>query len=515
MIITGIEKDPDLALIKAKMLGSLLYFIEVFFKLRTGREFVISQPVGRESHHITICRELTNIFNLQESRLLINVAPGHGKSTFLVYFVAWAFAHYPDCQFLYISYSHDLAAKHTASIKEIMQMAQYKKFFGIEISRDSSAKDDFKTTSGGAVKAFGSSGGITGQDAGLPNLNRFSGAVLLDDMHKPLEVFSDTIREGVIVNYNNTIKPRPRGPNVPIVGIGQMLHEADLFAYLRKNSDGQSWKKVILKSIDDSGNILCPSITPREMLIREQKYNPYVFSAQYQQEPQPSGGGIFKPEWFELLVEEPESFVTFITVDTAETDKNYNDATVFSFWGVYKIKNLGIETGSYGLHWIDCSVLHVEPADLEPEFRSFYSECMLYKCKPSFVAIEKKSTGTTLISTLKKFRGLEVREVDRTKSSGSKISRYLEAQPYVAKRLISFNKYAKHLNICIEQCAKVTANNTHRHDDIVDTMYDAIKIGLINQSLHKQYIKDKKPSAASEIAEHFKNVNRLRSDAWQ
>ncbi len=516
MLVTGVEEDPELLELKSKCLGSLLFFIQTFYKLRTGREFVVTQPAGRESHQITICKELTKVFNLESNRVGINVPPGYGKSTIISYFIAWCFAHYPDCQFLYISYSHELAAKHTANIKGIMQMAVYKKLFGVEISRDSSAKDDFKTTSGGSVKAFGSSGSITGQDAGLPNLDRFSGAVLMDDMHKPMEAHSDTIREGVINNYNETIKPRPRAPNVPIVAIGQRLHEGDIFGFWADGKDGQDWKIMILKAIDDAGNVLAPSLTPLSMLKREQEFNPYVYSAQYQQDPQPSGGGIFKPENFHLMDDEPKMLITFITADTAETDKNYNDATVFSFWGLYEINNFNRDIGQYGLHWIDCMQVRIEPKDLEEEFLSFYRQCLLYPTKPEFAAIEKKSTGVTLLSVLKNIRGLVVRDIQRTKVSGSKANRFLEAQSYVNKKLISINKYAKHKSMVLDHMKKITANDSHRFDDIADTMYDAIKIGLIEDLLVKQLTgKPKENALITKMASHYNKLNNLGSSTWQ
>jgi len=229
MIVTPYDNDPDIQQYKIQLLGSLLLFTKTFFKLYTGREFNISTPQSREPHQITICKTLTDIFYLKNLRLYINIPPGHGKSTFLTYFVAWAFAHYPDCQFLYISYGQELAAKHTANIKAIMQMPTYQQLFGVKIDPNSSAKDDFATNYGGRVKAFGSNGSITGQDAGLPGEERFTGCVIMDDMHKPGEVFSDRMREYVMQNYGYTIQPRPRSPIVPMVAIGQRLHEDDIF----------------------------------------------------------------------------------------------------------------------------------------------------------------------------------------------------------------------------------------------------------------------------------------------
>ena len=249
------KNDPT-NVTKAHLLGSLLDFTRVFYKIRTGRDYNVSEPVGRESHHITICRELTKCKLLQTQRLLINIEPGSGKSELCRHFVAWCMAHYPDSNFLYISYSHDLAADSTYIIKQIMTLPAYKEIFGVEIKHDSSAKDHFQTTAGGNIFASGSAGSITGRDAGLQVTDRFSGAVIIDDIHKPDEVFSDPIRQSVISNFKSTIIHRPRSEVVPIIFIGQRLHEDDMATHLVKGTaDVKPWKTVIFKSVDEVGNI--------------------------------------------------------------------------------------------------------------------------------------------------------------------------------------------------------------------------------------------------------------------
>jgi hypothetical protein len=518
MIITGIEKDSDLALMKAKLLGSLLYFTQVFFKVRTGREFVVSQPIGRESHHITICRELMRAFKLEVNKLIINVPPGHSKSTLLHHFVAWAWAHYPDCQFIYLSYSHDEAARNTGIIKSIISLPEYRRFFGVEVDQSSSARDDFKTTKGGTCKAFGSDGAVTGKDAGFPNCTRFSGATLMDDMHKPKEVHSDVIREGVFTNYLQTIAQRKRGPNVLEVFQGQRLHEEDVPGKLIRGMDGHKWSVVILKALDEHGNVLDPNIRSKEELLKMQEHNEYTFWAQYQQDPQPASGGIFKVDNFWLMDEEPACLATFITVDTAETDKDWNDATAFSFWGLYKINDFGrVDSNQYALHWINCWEIRVEPKHLKNEFMNFYLECSLYPIPPysipPFVAIEKKSTGVTLLSVLGDIRGLAIRDIDRTKRDKNKTARYFEIQPFINQKLVSLPRYGKHTHLCIEHCRKITANGTHAHDDICDTLYDGIKIGLIDKLLIKTLPLNKESSALKEIAAKFKRINQLKDRA--
>jgi len=501
----------ELIELRNRLINSHLEFTKVFFELKTGRPFHTPEPVSRASHYKVISKELEDVFDLKTNRLIINVPPGHGKSTLLVYFVAWVMSQYPDSQILYVSYSRPLAEKHTATIKEIMEMPQYYKLFGVKIDMATSARGNFKTLQGGRVMAFGSGSSITGMDAGLPYLERFSGMVIMDDMHKPDDVHSDSMREHVIDNYNQTIKPRPRGPNVPIVFLGQRLHEADIAAFLLESKDGINWRRVVLRAIDEAGNALCPSINPLEMLLREQEVNPYVFSSQYQQDPQPAGGGIFKPEWFVLLDDEPEIISTFITADTAETDKTYNDATVFSFWGLYKIMHRDVDTGLYGLHWLDCAEVRVEPHDLERELFSFYTNAMRHKVKPEFIAIEKKSTGVTLASSLKNIQGLRAIDIERSAVSKNKIDRFFSIQSWIAKRHVSLPRYGKHTHMCLEHCRKITGNNTHRFDDICDTLYDAVKLGLIDKVLLPKNTSDS-DKMMRDMAAQFNQVNRMRMD---
>lgn len=474
-----LEKENLAALLK----GSLFEFTRVFYPLLTGRDFIISNPVGRESHIITICRALSRLARLEipSNRLAISVPPGHGKSTLMIMWVAWTLASYPDSKYLYISYSSSLAAKHTETIKRIISLAHYKYLFGVSIRHDSRGKEFFQTTAGGAVAAFGSSGSIVGTDGGLPGLDRFSGAIILDDMLKVDEAHSETVRNSVISNYRETVQQRARGINVPFVSIGQRVHEADLSAYLLSGDDGYEWEHVMLQSIDAAGNALYPEAFPLDMLLIKQERDPYVFSSQMQQQPVPAGGSLFKPNWFVQLDFEPEIITTFITADTAETDKSYNDATVFSFWGLYKIITFGRDTGEYGLHWLDCAELRIEPKDLKDAFLDFWQDCMRHPKAPLLAAIEKKSTGVTLVSVLQELRGMQIRNIERNRASGSKTTRFLEIQPYVAAKKISFTAGARHVDMCINHMSKITANDTHRHDDIGDTLADAIKIGLIDK----------------------------------
>lgn len=475
----------------SRLRGSLQEFTRFFTKHITNREYIQSKPVGRESHQITICRELTSLTRMEypNENLLINVEPGSGKSLQICMWIAWCYTHNPCCNFIYVSHSQTLAAEQTSFIRLIMTSRMYEWLFDVYIAKDTRAKDHFATVAGGHVAAFGSAGSIVGRNAGLPGQSIFSGAVVIDDAHKPDEAFSDTMRENVIRNYEVTIRQRPRGENVPIVFIGQRVHEADIAAFfigeIEGRQDTKPWRKIILKALDDAGNALYPEVHSKEHLLELQEKSPYVFYSQYQQTPTPAGGSLFSPDWFLELDNEPEIIKTFITADTAETDKNYNDPSAFSFFGLYEIEVFGKKSGQLGLHWLDCLEEWIDAKDLEEKFMDFWRECSHHKVPPLTAVIEKKSTGVTLIGAINQVQGIKVMEVMRTAASGSKAARYIEMQPYAASKKITFTRGAKHVTKCKLHMSKITANNAHRHDDICDTLYDGVKIGLIDKSLHK------------------------------
>lgn len=505
----------DLAQLRTDLLSDFLLFNRFIFKERTGRDFIISRPVSNESHFITICRALESVFYGNSQRLLINCPPGWSKSELVKNFICWATAWYSDACHLYISYSHELASSHTHSIKQTMMLPIYRKLFNVEIKRDSSAKDFFKTTNGGAVAAFGSSGAITGRDAGLPGLDRYSGGVFIDDIHKPDEIHSDVIREKVKRNYIETIEPRCRGYNVPIVIIGQRLHQDDLFTYLMNGEDGNKWDSVIIKAMDEVGNARYPEVLPREKLKIMEQFKPYVFASQYQQNPIPAGGGLYKADYFPLLDDMPEILATFMTGDTSETEKEWNDKTVFSFWGIYEIKIKNVKVDNlYGLHWLDCKQLQIEPKDLEAEFLDFWSSCMTFKVKPQCAIIEKKSTGVTLVSVLKGVQGLKVIGIDRTVKSGSKTQRFIDMQPYIAAKQVSLPATGRHTKMCLDHMTDITANNTHRFDDIADTCYDAVNAAFIDKIIvHQVAAKVNYDQVASNMMSGFNHIDFLRKKA--
>ena len=314
-MIIDLEKEQ----LASELRGSLLGFCRFFYPLLSGKPFIVSQPMGRESHHITICRALTRVSRLEvdSQRLLINTPPGSGKSLLMTLFVAWTLASYPDSKYIYVSYSKTLADKMTEQIKRVMELREYSYLFGVHIRKDSKAKDYFQTTAGGVVASAGSAGTITGLNAGDAGVDHWSGCLILDDLIKPDEAHSEHTRQKVISNYTETLQQRLRGKKVPVIAIGQRVHEADISNFFLSGKEGYDWEKVILKAVDEAGNFMYPEVYSKDMLTKKKETAPYVFSSQYQQEPIPAGGALYRPEWLVLLEDEPTMLATFVVCDTA------------------------------------------------------------------------------------------------------------------------------------------------------------------------------------------------------
>ena len=499
---------------KAKLLNDLLLFTKAFFKIRHGKEFRISQPIGRRSHFLEIADALTDVFMGNTKKLIINIPPRYGKTELLINFIAWTLARYPDSNYLYISVSHDLASRATSQVKDIISTAHYKDIFNIELRDDTTAKDNFSTTDKGVIQAIGSGGTIVGKGAGLQGVNRFGGAIILDDVHKPDEVASDVMRNGVIEWFYNTLLSRRNdGEKTPIIGIGQSLHENDLFRHLANSNTG--WKLLSLPALDEHENALYPEMHSSYELKKMREAQRYVFAAQMQQNPLPAGGGLFKINDFKILDTTPTIKMTFITADTAETDKTYNDATSFSLWGLYEVEQFGKKTGFHALHWINCVEIHVEPKDLQANFMDFYSSACSSGMIPALCAIEKKSTGVTLVSILKDIQGLNILPVDVTSKSGSKMDRFIGMQHSICQKLITLPYGAKHTKMCIDHMTKITANNTHTRDDIADTCQMAIKIALVDKTIGG-FVVDKKEEIAfaNKFMQTQLNLNKARINIW-
>jgi predicted phage terminase large subunit-like protein len=238
-------------------------------------------------------------------RALMNLPPRNGKSkTVSVIWVAWMLGRDPTLNFVCVSYSNELSGKMARDCRAVMESAWYREIFpGTAISRTRSASHDFETTKGGGRLSTSVGGSLTGRGGDI---------IILDDVIKPEEANSETTRNSVNVWFQSTLASRlddkKRGV---IICVMQRLHENDLTGMLLEHS---GWDHLSLPAIatqDETimlarggvfrrreGDVLHQEREPIAVLNElKDAMGSYAFEAQYQQQPMPADGNLFKAEW--------------------------------------------------------------------------------------------------------------------------------------------------------------------------------------------------------------------------
>jgi hypothetical protein len=308
-------KVTERDLIKYKCNSSLLFFTRYFYKIRFGRKFVVN------SHHRTICEALEKVLRGEITRLIINIAPRYGKTELAVKnFIAHGLGLNPAAKFIHLTYAKNLALDNSEEAKDIVSLPEYGRLYGLQIKKDSKAKEKWYTDAGGGVYATAAGGQVTGFGAGkvddpdkeedipdeeIEDFNKtiqeffekglFGGAMIIDDPIKPDDGYSDIRRTRINERFETTIRNRVNSRTTPIIVIGQRVHEKDLSGYLMDVEPGV-WTIIKIPCLREDGTALWEMKHSAEELQTLKRINGYVFESQYQQDPKPikRGGEFYK-----------------------------------------------------------------------------------------------------------------------------------------------------------------------------------------------------------------------------
>ncbi len=125
-------------------------------------------------------------------RLVINIPPRHGKSLLVsVLWPCWEWIQHPSTRWLFVSYSDQLASRHSLDRRRLLRSDWYRTRWGhqIRLTQDQHAKREFHNTRRGMMVATSVGGSITGKGG-----NR----LVMDDPHNPLQAESDVQRAQAI-----------------------------------------------------------------------------------------------------------------------------------------------------------------------------------------------------------------------------------------------------------------------------------------------------------------------------
>lgn len=444
---------------------------------------VVNRTEWKEQEvHKQMFDRLQKVIDGDISRLNFNICPRSGKTTMAVWLVVYALTINPKSQIIYTSFNQDLLSQIAQQVAAIMQHPVYKAMFPQQITEeieetdpiDDFWKDYLLQTTGkikfsnrkiytpqGGVVLFNSIGSaITGFGVCVRGATGFSGFLVMDDADKPTDIRSETIRNKTHTYYAETLLTRLNNPNAPIINIQQRLHIDDMSGFLKKTYGFRTFKAPLL---DENGNCNLPGQYTDDR-IKELQVNNYVFQAQYQQNPIVLGGGVFKREWWRYYsdVKDQPYRRIFITADTANKTKEWNDYTAIMAFGFAQNRHLRL---------LDMVHAKMEIPELQATLMSFWEKWRMGigSCHCSAIYIEDKASGTQLIQMLRKQGGLPIMPVIPEKD---KLTRAYDVIPQIAAGNIELPGSENHpiSREFLAEADAFSADDSHEHDDMVDAM---------------------------------------------
>jgi predicted phage terminase large subunit-like protein len=425
-------------------------------------EHLTRKRFQRFRHIQFLDRKLAQAVARGGARIVISMPPRHGKSWLTsLYTPAWYLSLWPDRSIILASYEATFAATWGRGVRNFLQENQGD--LGVRLAEDSLSADRWNTTQGGGMVTAGIGGPITGRGGHL---------LIIDDPIKNWEeAASDLIREKQIEWFNSTLYTRAE-PGASIIVLMTRWHERDLAGYLLTEHHDK-WEEIKLPAIAEEndplgravGDALCPERYSAEMLANiRSAVGPRVWNSLYQQRPAPLEGNLFKEEMFEYGPIPQEFDFTFIMGDTAYKDKQENDFTVFTAFGV-KGESLFV---------IDVLRGRIQASDIEAPALAFINRLSSYGFRGAY--IEPKGHGIYLNQALPR-KGVLMPGESQLKEFYSdrhlnKVERANNAIPYLVNRKVRINEKISCKEELVAECLSFPRA---KHDDFVDTLVDGVK----------------------------------------
>jgi len=294
------------------------------------------------------------------NRLLVNVPPGTMKSLLIgVFWPAWEWGprNLPHMRYVCAAHSQDLAIRDGLRMRRLVLSDWYQGHWGdrVKLTGDQNQKTKFENTATGFRQAT-AAGSITGARGDR---------VIIDDPHSVDGANSDQQRNSTLTWFLEAVPTRVNNPDrSAIVVVMQRLHEEDVSGVILDRDLGYDHimlpmrydptrayptKLGYVDPREEDGELLFPDRFPQEVVERDEKaMGPYAAAGQFQQQPEPRGGGIIKDHWWQLWERSEYPPIEFIvaSLDTAYTQKAENDFSAMTVWGVFSAPGDSLATRS-------------------------------------------------------------------------------------------------------------------------------------------------------------------------
>lgn len=450
----------DARLLEAVVRNDFRAFVhKVFTTLAPGQTYV------RSWHVEAIAWQLERVRRGELRRLIINMPPRSLKSiTASVAFPAFVLGHDPSQRVICISYSGDLAKKHSNDFRAVLESPWYRSTFpNARIGRYKNTETEIELTARGFRFATSVGGTLTGRGGGI---------TIIDDPLKPDDAFSEVKRQAANQWFTNTLLSRLDDKRTgAIVIVMQRVHIDDLTGFLLEQSD--EWEVLSLPAIaynDEvvptwagrtcrrrAGEALSPEREPFHVLeALKRQIGSDAFSAQYQQQPAPPGGAMVKRDWVKRYSELPpasERLFTLQSWDTASKGGPNNDWSVCTTWIVCRTRRWFL---------IDVWRQRVDYPTLKTCVRSLAARWNARR-----VLVEDAGAGTSLVQELR----TEVSGIISVKPEGDKASRMAVASAKIEAGQVLLPERAPWLP---DLEAELFVFPGSRHDDQCDSISQAL-----------------------------------------
>ena len=458
-----------------------------------------------------LCLELEKFLRDVEAglfpRMMIFAPPRSGKSEMASRrFPAWVLGRMPHYNIIATSYSSDLSNRMSRDTQRIIDSPTYQDVFPdtrlngknvVTVAGGAIRTAELWETvgkdgklHGGAYRAAGVNGGITGQGMNIG---------IIDDPAKDFATASSAAYQQAVMDWYDTtfmtrIDPKKNG----VLIILTRWHELDLAGQLLdKMSNGKGEKFRVLSfpmeaekdeihelngetyTLRKKGDILFPERMPRSFVEACKLRGTLTWNALYQQRPTSRGGSIIKTKWFKYYKVLPRMDYRLVHMDTAQKTGEENDDSALTCWGV--------RGNEYYLLDIDCGKW--DGVDLEARALAFWAKHKEHNFRfPEplrHALIEDKVSGTGLIQKIKRIGGIPVKAIQRGKGQ-AKPSRAMDVQGYIESGLVHLpdpsvkHQYwdgreqtdNQHLGKFLRQAESFTMDMSHAHDDLLEGLFD-------------------------------------------
>ena len=216
----------DGRLLQALLRSDFRVFVEKTFRTLTpGQEFI------RSWHLEAIAHQLERVRRGEIKRLIINMPPRSLKSIMAsVAFPAYILGLDPRQRIICVSYSADLAKKHSNDFRALLEAGWYRSLFpGTRVGQFKNNENEVEMTARGFRLATSVGGTLTGRGGDI---------IIIDDPLKPDDAMSETkrsfVKNGSQIPSLSRLDDKRIGA---IVMVMQRVHMDDLTGFLTEQSD--------------------------------------------------------------------------------------------------------------------------------------------------------------------------------------------------------------------------------------------------------------------------------------